>query len=106
MTIGNEVWPPNMYLIFAMWLMIWSMASRAKFTVISSAIGRSPHSRAYSHADDGVFRYGRILDPLFPELGKESAGHERPLVKSHILTPGNRRVTAHLFPECRFRASR
>ena len=40
---GTLAFPPNMYLTFAVWLAIWSMAMPAKSTYINSATGRIPN---------------------------------------------------------------
>ncbi len=53
--------------------MIWSSASRLKFTVITSTIGRIPrHGRADAGAGEARFRQRRIANPLGPELGDQA----------------------------------
>ena len=41
-TSGTETWPPDMWRSIAALFTIWSRASRLKFTVITSTMGRIP----------------------------------------------------------------
>jgi len=45
-TSGTENWPPDMWRSAAALFTIWSSASRLKFTVITSTMGRKPPSAA------------------------------------------------------------
>lgn len=62
MTSGTLNWPPDMCRIVAALFMIWSRASRLKFTVMISTIGRMPPRAApipaptKADSDNGVSR--------------------------------------------------
>ncbi len=43
-TMGSLALPPNMYFIFAIWFMIWSMAMPMKSMNMSSTTGRRPQA--------------------------------------------------------------
>ena len=64
-----------MYSIFAALLMIWSMATRLKFQVMNSMIGRRPHMAAPTpRPGETLFGNGSIDHSFFAELFQHPLG--------------------------------
>ena len=74
MVSGTVAEPPNMYLIFAAWFTIWSMATQMKSMNIRSTIGRRPVTASPTpEADDGLLADRRVDDASLAELLLEPA---------------------------------
>lgn len=107
--MGRWVCPPNMELILAMWFTIWSMARRAKFTVISSATGLKPPMAAPMETPMMVFSE---MGVSFTRSSPNSARSPRVTLKEpsyratsspQATTDGSRRISSF---RALFRASR
>lgn len=66
--------------------MIWSSASRLKFTVMISTIGRMPPApRADARADEADLGKWRVAHALGSELREQSAAHRKaPAIVPHV----------------------
>src|ERR1035437_3991464 len=86
-TSGTGSWPPDMFSRVAALLRIWSRASRLKFTVMISMIGRIRPREADPCTGERRFGQGSVTDPLGAELLQQSqADGERPAIAADVLT--------------------
>ena len=71
-TIGQPIWPPDIYSVLAAELMMWSIACMAKLKVMNSTIGFSPsEGGADADAGEAVLGDRRVDDPFRAELLQE-----------------------------------